>query len=244
MGQQLVFMPECHSTNDLIQQLIKQKGLTEGMVVITANQTAGRGQRGNIWFTEPGKNLTFSLALKPVFLPARDHFMLNVITSLAIRDCLVRWMPETNISIKWPNDVMIGNKKVCGILIENQVSGLTISETVIGIGLNVNQEVFGLLTATSMMLASGKSHALPVVFESLMESLESLYLQLRAGGHQSLRNRYTEVLFRRNESHRFMAGNKTFTGTITGISEDGLLQVDDGNAVRTFQFKEIAYVID
>src|SRR4051794_34289976 len=103
MGKNLVFVPECHSTNDLALQLCQQSAVLEGSVVITLNQTKGRGQRGNSWETEPGKNLTLSLIVKPAFLAIQDQFMLNVISSLGVLDYL-RDSSTSKLHVKWPND--------------------------------------------------------------------------------------------------------------------------------------------
>jgi BirA family biotin operon repressor/biotin-[acetyl-CoA-carboxylase] ligase len=153
IGQSLVFMPECHSTNDEALQLFKAGKGVEGSIVITSNQTAGRGQRTNTWESEPGKNLTFSILLTPHFLLAKDQFYLTVCISTALADYLKETFGET-VKIKWPNDLIVQDKKVCGMLIENQLSGQQIQSCVVGIGLNVNQKKFDSEKASSMKLLS------------------------------------------------------------------------------------------
>ena len=156
MGHSLVFMPECHSTNDEASRLIQNSNVLEGTVVITGNQTAGRGQRGNAWFSEPGKNLTFSILIKPSFLSVKNQFYLNIAFSLGLFDYLKEVL-KTEVKIKWPNDILVNGKKICGILIENHLQAQHIQHSIVGIGLNVNQHHHLLATATSMNLENGKS---------------------------------------------------------------------------------------
>src|SRR5688572_32157531 len=168
MGHSVVFMPECHSTNDEASQLIESSdNVVEGTVVITNDQTSGRGQRGNTWISEPGKNLTFSLVMKPAFLSAQDQFLLNKAFSLGLYDYLHITLKAT-VKIKWPNDMLANDKKICGILIENQIQGQNIQHSVVGIGLNVNQENFSMPTATSMKVFERKEFLLENVLEELL----------------------------------------------------------------------------
>jgi BirA family transcriptional regulator, biotin operon repressor / biotin---[acetyl-CoA-carboxylase] ligase len=243
MGYNLVSMPECHSTNDVLQQLIEEKGLTEGMVVITEYQTAGRGQRGNTWKVEAGKNLTLSVALKPVFLMAREHFILTMLASLAVCDCIRELIPGADVKIKWPNDIMLDGKKVCGILIENQVVGQQIGTSIAGIGLNVNQLNFSVAIATSLALASGVQFDLQNVFDLLLQKLEARYLQTRSGDFHVLKENYEANLFRREVVHDFIVDGQTIQGTILGAQLDGLLLVHVSGVLRKFAFKEITYVL-
>ena len=120
VGKQLLYLPECSSTNQVAQDLYVQRRIAEGDIVIAGHQTAGRGQRNNAWESAPGKNLTFSLFLVPDFLFASEQFFLNIFISLAIRDFLAEYLPD-NVSIKWPNDLYYAEKKICGILIESNI---------------------------------------------------------------------------------------------------------------------------
>jgi BirA family transcriptional regulator, biotin operon repressor / biotin---[acetyl-CoA-carboxylase] ligase len=240
LGKKLIFMPECHSTNDHLLLLCQDQSLPEGSAVITSNQTAGRGQRGNSWEAQPFKNLTFSILLKPSFLPVLKQFYLTMVVSLGIRDYLTE---ETNgkVHIKWPNDILVEEKKICGILIENQITGQKLSGSIIGVGLNVNQQYFGINTATSMMLVTGQQYDLPVLFENVLSKIEARYLQLREGKLDLLKEAYLNALYLRNRSHTFYSGNAAFTGVITGIDEIGRLKVETDKVVKTFDIKEIRY---
>jgi len=242
IGKNLVFVPECHSTNTLALQLCQQPSTPEGTLVITNNQTAGRGQRGNSWEAAPGSNLTFSLILKPGFLLVKDQFFLNIITALAVHDYLVI-KKITNSHIKWPNDIIAAGRKVCGILIENQLQGNRFSNSIAGMGINVNQEQFGVSTATSLHQITGSRYVLEDELQVLLPCIEARYMQLRQNQLEKLRQDYLKVLYWKDEQHLFEAQEKNFIGTITGLDESGKLQVqrDDG-AIQVFDLKEIRYV--
>ncbi|HET9054181.1 MAG TPA: biotin--[acetyl-CoA-carboxylase] ligase, partial [Cyclobacteriaceae bacterium] len=210
----------------------------EGTVVITDNQTAGRGQRGNTWESEPGLNLTFSVILKPVFLHPKDQFMLNMAVSLGLYDYLT--VQTAGVKIKWPNDMMLGNKKTCGILIENQVNGRQIQSSVAGIGLNVNQKRFSLSTPTSLTLATGRAFVLNDVLTELLQWMEARYLQLRAG--IDLRMEYIAALYGRGEKRKFKTGDEIFEGVISGVDAVGLLEVEVNSGKRYFELKQVQFL--
>lgn len=240
LGKNLVFVPECHSTNTIALQFTQKPSATEGTVVITDHQTAGRGQRGNFWEAEPGMNLTFSIIFKPFFLPAREQHFLTIMTSLAVRDYLLSRIAEP-VSIKWPNDILIDNKKVCGILIENQVQGPQIMSTVAGIGLNVNQTEFGIDKTTSLKLLTQTVTPLNEALETLLSCIEGRYLQLRQQKYDGLMKEYLDCLYWRNEKHIFSSGNMNFEGTIESIGEDGGLLIRTDEGIRSFQVKELVF---
>lgn len=241
LGKNIVFVSECPSTNDLAATLLQLPETVEGTVVITDNQTAGRGQRGNTWHAEAGQNLTFSLIVKPSFLPVKDQFYLTVATTLGIRHFLNAKGVE-NVKIKWPNDVLAGEKKLCGILIENQVQGSVLASSIIGIGLNVMQEQFSTPSATSMKKITGSKYELPVEFEHLIAALEVPYLKLRQGKRSELLHEYLQVLYQINEVKSYRSVDGEFEGTIVGVDAIGKLQVSTTTGVRTFDLKEIQYV--
>ncbi len=241
IGQNLIFVPECHSTNSLLNDLNNQSDLTEGTVVITNKQTAGRGQRGNSWEAAPGLNLTFSILLKPRFINAKDQFRLNMAISIAIAEAFRR-MSITQVKLKWPNDIFLNGKKMGGILTENQIQGSSISVAVAGIGLNINQRHFSFTGATSLALASGSEYDLGAVFRLLLECIEAEYLDLKNGNVAMLKQRYLTSLFRFREQQDFVASGENFTGVIHDVDEDGKLCVESGGATRKFAFKEVAFV--
>ena len=239
-GKNLIFMPECHSTNDEMLLLCQKSLPPEGTVIITAQQTAGRGQRGNVWSTEPGKNLTFTLLINPSFLPVQKQLYLNIFVSLAIRDYLTN-IEHLKVQIKWPNDIVFQARKICGILIENQISGVNISASVIGIGLNINQQAFDIAQATSLLLESGRYTDLSTALDLLLAALEARYFQLRAGKWDALMQDYLSHLFRMGEHALFSDSDGNFTGVIEGIDERGRLLVRRGDGQRAYDLKEIQF---
>lgn len=241
MGQKLIYVPECHSTNTLLNELNDSSPLPEGAVVITDNQTAGRGQRGNLWEAEKGKNLTFSFLLKPSFLAAKDQFRLNMTISLAVISAL-KLYTSSQIKLKWPNDVFINNEKIGGILIENQLRGAMLSDSVVGIGLNINQENFSSAGASSLFNFSRKVNDLNAVFQKLIGFLEAEYLDLRAGTSNQLKERYMNSLYKFNELNRFESKGEDFSGSIRDIDENGRLCLETVAGMRVFSFKEVKFL--
>jgi BirA family biotin operon repressor/biotin-[acetyl-CoA-carboxylase] ligase len=232
-------MPECHSTNaEALKVLQANTQVAEGAVIITDNQTAGRGQRGNMWESEAGKNLTFSIILKPTFLHPKDQFKLNIAVSLGLYDYLTSQV--TDVKIKWPNDMMLGYQKTCGILIENQIIGQQVQSSIIGIGLNVNQRSFSLSTATSMAIKKGHSFDLNEALVELLQWIEARYLQLRS--HIDLKAQYVAALYGAGEKRKFKSGEEVFEGVITGIDSVGLLGVSITGGKRYFDLKQIQFL--
>lgn len=209
--------------------------------MITNRQTSGRGQRGNRWEAEENMNFTLSLILKPTGLAIQDQFYLNIFTSLAIHD----YVAKTNaglVQIKWPNDILINGKKLCGILIENQISGGKFSNSIVGIGLNMNQKIFDLPTATSLSLVVEKDFELADELEPLLHILELRYLQLCQRQYATLMNDYLNKLYWLNERHVFSSNDSEFEGEIIGIDSVGRLVIRTDKGERNFDLKEIRYV--
>lgn len=242
VGQQLVFMPACASTNSEAQQLLLKNEATEGCVVLTRNQTQGRGQRGNSWEAEPGQNITLSVILSPTFVPVRQQFYLNMAVSLAVLD-LLRENGLQQAQVKWPNDLFFEDKKLGGILIENTINSHSLQHSIIGIGLNVNQLQFGYSTATSMAKVCGTTLDLEKTTMRLLEHLEKRYMQLRGGHTARLKYEYLQGLFRYQEVHTFRIGEREVEGQILGVDEAGRLAVEINGELCYFNFQEISHVI-
>lgn len=242
VGQQLHYLPVCESTNSEAQQLLIKNKATEGCTVLTSEQTKGRGQRGNTWEAEPGKNITLSVILSPVFLPVRQQFYLNMAVSLAVLD-LLREYGATGAQVKWPNDLYIQDKKLGGILIENTINSYSLQHSIVGIGLNINQLDFEVDTATSLAAVTGNVTNLEHVTARLLELLEKRYLELRSARHAKLKYEYLQALYRYQEKHRFIVDGKRAEGCIVGVDEDGRLGVELDGELRFFGFKEITYII-
>ena len=241
MGKNLVYVPECHSTNTLASELCQKTNTVEGTAVITDRQTMGRGQRGNSWLSDPNRNLTFSLILKPSFLKPIEQFNLTIAISLALRDFLTHRILGV-IKIKWPNDILVNDKKLCGILIENMLAGDVIQYSVVGIGLNVNQDSFLIDSASSMKATAGHDFSLSYEWSLLCESIERRYLQLRSGKTEELKNDYLESLYGMGEVRRFSISTGETKGTIKGVDRQGKLLVSLHDGMHSYDLKEISFI--
>jgi len=246
LGKKSRFVPTCHSTNDELAKMIQESGeeIPEGTVVATAHQTAGRGQRGNRWEAAPGENLTFSVLLKPRFLRATEQFRLSIAVALGVYETL-RDHLDGGLKVKWPNDIFHENQKLGGLLIENTLHGHTLADSVVGIGLNVNQLYFGVPTATSLRAATGQPYRydLDALLARLLECLEAEYLRLRRGDHEAQKARYLAALYRYQEWHPFRdAEGRLFNGKTLGVDEAGRLALQTESGVRYFGVKEVGFV--
>ncbi len=238
-------MPTCHSTNDIAAQMIQSgQNVFEGTVIVTDNQTAGRGQRGNTWEASISENLTFSVIFKPNFLKASNQFQLNVAVSLGVFDFLSEFIDE-GLTVKWSNDIYYKNQKMGGVLIENSLQGYHIGHSVVGIGLNINQIKFENLRATSLrnVTQNPQQYDLPELLKKLLENLEKNYLQIKNNAYESLKMRYLANMFRFEEFHYFRKNGQQFLGQIIGIDETGKLGIETEGIVLYFDFKEVEFVI-
>ncbi|AFK01776.1 biotin/acetyl-CoA-carboxylase ligase [Emticicia oligotrophica DSM 17448] len=246
LGKNHIYLPSCHSTNDIAAEIIQTKRVFDGTIVITSNQTAGRGQRGNTWEALPNQNITFSIILKPDFLSVVHQFRLNIAVSLGIFEFLCKYL-SNGLAIKWPNDIYVGNKKMGGVLIENTLSGSRIAYSVIGIGLNINQLSFSNEKAISLRLATQKQEDFDIqtLIEQLCGCIEKYYLQLKNGGAfiETQKKKYIERLFRVGEEHLYEKEEIIFKGKIVDVADSGHLMMEVGQELKKFEFKEISFVI-
>jgi BirA family biotin operon repressor/biotin-[acetyl-CoA-carboxylase] ligase len=223
--------------------LIVQNRASEGCTIITDFQTAGRGQRGNHWEAAPAENLMLSVVWHPTFLAAAQQFQLSQAVALGVHDWASTLLGSgPQLRLKWPNDLYYGDQKFGGILIENTLSGPKIQYSIIGIGLNVNQQCFAVATATSIGQLTGRPYDREALAARLLECLERRYLQLRAGQVSQLRQAYLQVLYRYQETHSFEVAGQRVSGQIVGVEDDGRLAVALGNELRRFTLQEIRYV--
>lgn len=240
LGKNLVFVPECHSTNTLLSEMSAKSDLPEGTLVIADHQTAGRGQRGNQWVAQPGQNFTFSFLLKPKALAASLQFQLNMALSLGVLGYLQQ-KQLGRLRIKWPNDILVGDKKICGLLIENTLRGIFIDRSVVGIGLNVNQTDFALNSATSLALELNRPSVLPGELPLLLQQLEARLLEHHRGCLSQQKEEYLQHLYGYQQARTFVAGHGKFTGSIVGVSHEGRLQVEANGQLRHYGVQEIAF---
>jgi len=243
-GINVIELDEVDSTNTYMKQLLEKERPLEGTVVTARNQTGGRGQQGNTWLAEPGKNLICSFIFYPVFLAADKNFYLNMAVSLAVREACESAL-EDEVKIKWPNDIYYRNQKIAGILIENSISGATVITSVVGIGLNVNQAQFSddLPNASSLSIIAERVFDLNIILADLGKYLEKYYLQLRQSHFHFLQRAYTESLYRYNHTGYFKKGETLFKGEIVGVARDGKLIIQSGNKELRFAMQEVEYII-
>lgn len=233
------------STNSYLKELIREGESQNWTVVSTSEQTRGRGQQGAVWFSDAGKNLTFSILIKGIGLKARDQFLLNC----AISHGIFKVMDACEIprlKVKWPNDIMSGSSKLAGILIENSLINDNIAQSVVGIGLNVNQEEFpsSLPYAVSMKQLTQQHYALDGILEQLVGSIKAEIGLIENGKYEILRANYQQHMYRRKSAHMFrMPGGDPFMAQIQGTTESGLLILrKEDDSLAHFAFKEIEYL--
>ncbi|MEZ4827280.1 MAG: biotin--[acetyl-CoA-carboxylase] ligase [Bacteroidia bacterium] len=244
-GKNRIDLPEFPSTNRYASELLPSSP-PEGTLITVVNQTEGKGQKGNTWHTKPGQNLTFSVIFYPDFLSPEKVFMLSKVASLAVRDTIASFLPMEDVWVKWPNDILLNKKKVAGILIENQLEGMTIRSCVMGIGLNVNQRAFPPEIenkAVSMRSFSDKDFDLEKVLQSLLSHLEANYLSLRQGSADNINRAYFRHLYGYQEPVKMIFDNRTITTSVAGVSPAGKLALQFGDKLRYFDFKEIEFVL-
>ena len=245
----IIWLQSVDSTNEEAKRHISD---IDNLSVLSAwEQTAGRGQRGNTWTSNAGENLMFSIVLKSPVLMAEDHFALNEIAALSVSEFLSTY--GIKAQIKWPNDIYVGNKKICGMLIENTVKGKWLSSSIIGIGLNVNQRNFdvNLPNPTSMSLCSDEVQS-PFDLKKLLEEFMDIFTDYIdrfchiTGGYNRLDRLYHSQLWRLNQPAEFidLTVGTPFHGIIRGTSPVGhlLVELPEGTT-REFAFKEIAYIL-
>ena len=232
------------STNEFVLGSLKERKFNEGTIVIAGFQTHGEGMGENRWESEKDKNLLLSLVLKPVFLEPAHQFYLNKFASLAVYDFVKHVLPDKNVTVKWPNDVYIDDKKVAGILINNTIIGKHFEYVVLGIGLNINQKTFksDAPNPVSLIHHTNKELNLEECLQSLLHYLNSRYEQLKVEKSQSLDGDYLNVLYRYQNWSEFKTENRTFKGRITGITEYGQLQIEEESGkIQEYDFKTVEF---
>jgi BirA family biotin operon repressor/biotin-[acetyl-CoA-carboxylase] ligase len=245
VGQNFVRIKEVDSTNNFLKELASNsKPLIEGTVIMAETQYAGRGQQQNGWHAEPDKNLTFSILLKPSFLPVTQQFDLVRAVSLGVFDALQPLLGE-KLKIKWPNDIYYGNRKLGGMLIENMIQGGQIKNAIVGIGLNVNQQDFPdfLPNATSVKQILQQDYDLNTLLSDICRHVEAYYLNLKAGKNLFVRETYLSRLYWLNEQKEYKSKEGQFAGTIKNVRDNGILVVENSNHEELeFSLKEIEFV--
>ncbi len=230
------------STNSYLKQLSTNEIVEDNTIVVANYQTNGRGQMDSTWASEDSKNLMFSVFKDFSFLQTEQNFYISMAVSLSIIKTLKSFsIPK--LHIKWPNDILSENKKLCGILIENIIKHNQLKATIIGVGLNVNQNNFdGLPKATSLHLLTGNIFNLDEVLLVISDNLNYYFNLLKTEKYQLIKEAYESLLFRKDKPSTFKdAEGKLFSGFIKSVSNSGNLQVLlEDEVIKEFDLKEIA----
>ncbi|MDR2963167.1 MAG: biotin--[acetyl-CoA-carboxylase] ligase [Bacteroidales bacterium] len=233
---------EVSSTNVYLCSLLNAETPPNILVVSAEFQTAGKGQHGNVWHSERGKNLLCSHAVFPEKLPVNEQFILSQIVALALRKTMQSYDIEAHI--KWANDIYVGDKKIAGILIETHILGNFISNAVVGIGLNINEIEFPswIPNPISMAQCSGVLFNKHEVLEQYLQYFEEYFA--RIAHKKELHEEYLSALYKYRTPAKFSDTSGEFRGSIVGVESDGKLRIQHENGeIRRYYFKEVRFVM-
>ncbi|KAA6332743.1 Bifunctional ligase/repressor BirA [termite gut metagenome] len=239
----LIRLDETNSTSRYLTTLCEHNDVEEFTIVLSHFQTAGRGQRKHAWESEAEKNLLFSLALYPSFLEARNQFLLSQIISLSMKEGLEAF--ASGFSLKWPNDIYWEAKKIGGMLIENDLIGNQIRRSIVGVGININQEKFhsSLPNPVSLTQITGNRYDLLLVLESLVRRCIHYYALLRKGETNLIAQRYCQSLFRREGMYPYADKDGEFVAKFVRIEQGGTLVLEDRwGKQREYAFGELRFL--
>ena len=239
-------LPRVDSTNNFCRDMLSFGDNIGGMTLVVAEaQTAGRGQQENKWESEIGKNLTFSLLCHPGFVKASEQFILSQCMALALWKSLSALVE--GVSIKWPNDIYIGDNKVSGTLIECDLRGKEIENCIIGVGVNVNQTKFisDAPNPVSLKQITGKNYDRDTLLDSIIAEFQTYYEKIKAGEYETVRKEYMLHLYRKEGMHRYADVRGDFMAEIHDIEPTGhlVLRFENGNTCR-YEFKEVRFIND
>lgn len=230
------------STNSYLRRLSHEESLEDYTVVTAEHQTEGRGQMGTVWNSENSKNLMFSVFRDTSKIQLEHPFLISMVTSLAILKALQRFS-ISRLSIKWPNDILSEDKKICGILIESVIKQNSLSNTIIGVGLNVNQTDFkNLPKASSLKLITGNVFDLEEVLFEIVKNLKYYFGILKGDDYNALKADYEACLFRKDKPSTFRDDKGLiFSGYIKSVTLNGNLQILlEDDIIKEFDLKEIS----
>lgn len=237
-----MFVAKIDSTNSALSSMLQEQALPDGFTLYTYHQTQGRGQRGNHWESEPGKNLLLSLLIRPIELTIDQNFLLSEVVALAVKKTLDQHCND--ISIKWPNDIYWKDKKIAGILIENTWMGKYVNTCIAGIGLNINQTHFhsDAPNPISLKQITGKEHIQENILKELQQNI-AFYRKYLQTAPEKLQKNYHEALYRKEGFHRYEDKDGTFLAKIKEVKPDGqLLLLTTNKEEKGYYFKEVKIV--
>lgn len=240
----IIELEETASTNTYLRGMTDAPHAT---VIAARRQSAGRGQRGNTWESEPDANLTFSILVRPAGIPPVKQMAISRAVSLSIVRWLDRYLPDgMEASIKWPNDIYVGDRKICGILIEHVLTAGRIERTIIGVGININQKAFysDAPNPVSLTQLTGLTYPLDSMLREVTADIISLVeAEDRAGGDLTATD-YMSRLWRRNGFHPYRDAAGDFTARIADVAPDGTLTLlRPDNTLSRYAFKEVTAIL-
>lgn len=240
-----IHLAETDSTNKFMQTVSETEELLSGSIVLADFQTAGRGQSGNSWQSEVGKNLTFSIFLRPLDVPANMPFVISGVVALSVKYAIEKYIPD--VTVKWPNDIYYEDKKIAGILIENTIAQNKVTQSIIGIGINVNQTEFGseIPNPISMRQITELTFDPMTLLEDFREIFAKQCELLEPAEFETIHNDYMDALYRKNGYHKYCDADGIFEAVIYDIEPTGhlILERMDGTRSR-YAFKEVTYMTD
>ena len=241
IGKKIIELESVDSTNNYLSKYINKTNVLNGSVILAHNQTKGRGQRGNSWESEDGKNLTFSIYLKTNFISVANNFLLSMAVCNSLHELVSNYCENTQI--KWPNDLLVSEKKIAGILIENTLKGSSLNYSIIGIGLNVNQKKYTYnKNATSLYLESQNQLNKSVVLNKYFKCLELNIRKLELNRTEDIKAYYYANLigYKTELDYLIVKENRQVKGEIIEVKNNGFLVMKiDQNEVREFEMKEV-----
>lgn len=240
IGYEIIHKETIDSTNNYLTKLVHEQKISHGMVILADHQTNGRGQRNTNWQSNTGQNLLFSYYTKYNKLNVSEQFLITQYVSSSIHSYLCSL--GIDATIKWPNDILVGTQKICGVLIENQLQGHFINGSIVGIGLNINQEKFNEPSITSLKLIAGKRFTPLTVLENLLIHLNTFFNKLMTLKKDEIKNYYLENLWLYEKMGNFKSGKNIFQGTIKGTDEFGRLIIETNKTIRIFDLKEVTFL--
>lgn len=250
-NMKILHFEEVSSTNTILRDMMADGCDIAGTVVVAGHQTAGKGMGENRWESEPGENLLFSIALNVSFLKAEEQFRISQAVAVAILNVISPKLlipsNSSNSSIKWPNDIYVGSKKLAGMLIQNSISGMMMQTTIIGIGLNVNQLKFGkdIPNPVSLKMLTGNGFDLESLLDELIVSIKNAVEELRTEqGKERIDSAYRNSLFRCGEWAEYDYKGEIKTMIVNGYDKYGRLCLSDKNGHEVVcDIKEIRFIL-
>jgi len=242
MSGKIIWKDETASTNNDAKLLIQQRAIENGDAIVAEKQMEGKGQMNAVWESEAHKNITISFVYDLRFLKPEHIFFWNKSIANAVHQTVVQFVKNETINIKWPNDILINEQKVSGILVENILSSSSFSWSIVGIGININQQVFlQAPNAVSFIQILGKETDKSTVISYLQQCMDNAYALAKQAHWNEIENYYNNYLYKKNEWTFFKANHEIFSGEILFVDENGKLVIQTENGIRKFGLKEISF---